>query len=182
MRLFAHILTPGQGKLSAKAVKCIFLGYFCLQRGYRCCSPDTHRYFISADVTFFEHSSIFSTLPPSSLEVLYLPLIFSILVLPSESPTTPPQSLQVYTRRSRIDTEPPDDSSPMAPSSTMSVLPSPANPPIPIRKGTRSSRNPHPIYTFLSYHCLSSSYSAFISTLSFVSLPNNVHEALSHSG
>ena len=40
--------------------------------------------------------------------------------------------------------------------------------------------NPHPIYNFLTYHCLSSPYSAFISTLSSVSLPKNVNEALSH--
>ena len=58
---FVHILIPGQDKLSAKAVKCIFLGYSRLQRGYHCYSPDTHRYFVSADVTFFELSSIFSS-------------------------------------------------------------------------------------------------------------------------
>ena len=70
----------------------------------------------------------------------------------------------------------------MAPSSTTPVLPSPADPPILIRKGTRSSRNHHLIYTFLSYHCLSSPNSAFISTLSSVSLPNTIQEALSHPG
>ena len=34
----------------------------------------------------------------------------------------------------------------------------------------------------MSYHRLSSPYSAFISTLSSVSLPNTAHEALSHPG
>ena len=139
---FAHKLTPGKDKLFAKAVKCIFLGYSRLQRGYRFYSPDTHRYFVSANVTFFEHSSIFSSPPPSSH----------------------------------------DDSSPMTPPSTTLVLPSTDDPLIFIRKGTRFSRNPHPIYTFQSYHRLSSPYSAFISTLSYVSLPNIVHEALSHPG
>ncbi|RVW51674.1 Retrovirus-related Pol polyprotein from transposon RE1 [Vitis vinifera] len=54
---FVHTLTL-EDKLS-KATKCIFLGYSRLQKGYRCYSPDTHRYFLSADVTFFEtlHSS-----------------------------------------------------------------------------------------------------------------------------
>ena len=70
----------------------------------------------------------------------------------------------------------------MAPSSSTAVLPPLANPPIAIRKGTRSSRNPHPIYTFLSFRRLSSPYSAFISTLSSVSIPNIVHEAFSHQG
>ena len=36
---FVHILTPGQCKLSAKAMKCVFLGYSRLQRAYRCYSP-----------------------------------------------------------------------------------------------------------------------------------------------
>ncbi|RVW31825.1 Retrovirus-related Pol polyprotein from transposon RE1 [Vitis vinifera] len=59
---FVHILTPGQDKLSAKAMKCLFLGYSRLQKGYRCYSLETHRYFISADVTFFEDSPFFSPL------------------------------------------------------------------------------------------------------------------------
>ena len=39
---FVHILTLGQDKLSAKATKCIFLGYSRLQKSYRCYSPQTH--------------------------------------------------------------------------------------------------------------------------------------------
>ena len=73
---FVHILTPRQDKLSAKAMKCLFLGYSRLQKGYRCYSLETHRYFISADVTFFVDSPFFSTtsefLPVS--EVLPLPI------------------------------------------------------------------------------------------------------------
>ena len=179
---FVHILTPSQDKPSAKATKCIFLGYSCLQRGYRCYSPDTHQYFVFVDVTFFKHSFLFSTPPPSSPKVLSLSLIFPIPSLASESPTTPPCPLQVYTHHPRTDTWSSNDSSPMAPSSTSPVLPSPTDPPIAIRKGTRSSRNPHPIYTFLSFHRLSSTYFAFISTLSSISIPHTVHEALSHPG
>ena len=178
---FIHILTPEQDKLSAKATKCVFLGYSRLQRGYRYYSPDTHRYFVSTDVTFFENSSMFPITQPPSSNVISLPLLYPIpdtLIVPS---ATLPRPLQVYTCRPRIDTEPPANSSPMAPSTT-SVLPSPADLPIAVRKGTRSSRNPHPIYNFLTYHRLSSPYSAFISTLSSVSLPKTVHEALSHPG
>ena len=58
---FVHILTPGQDKLSCKATKCIFLGYSQLQKGYHCYSPQTHRYFLSVDVTFFEGSPFFSS-------------------------------------------------------------------------------------------------------------------------
>ncbi|RVW78990.1 Retrovirus-related Pol polyprotein from transposon RE1 [Vitis vinifera] len=71
-------------KLSAKAMKCLFLGYSRLQKGYRCYSLETHRYFISADVTFFENSPFFSTtsesLPVS--EVLPLPIVSSSDVVP----------------------------------------------------------------------------------------------------
>ncbi|RVW34472.1 Retrovirus-related Pol polyprotein from transposon RE2 [Vitis vinifera] len=71
-------------KLSAKATKCIFLGYSRLQKGYRCYSSETHRYFLSADVTFFEDSPFFSTsesLPIS--EVLPLPIISPPDAVPS---------------------------------------------------------------------------------------------------
>ena len=73
---FVHILTPEQDKLSTKATKCIFLGYSRLQKGYRCYSPQTHQYFLSADVTFFDDSPFFSSsesLPVT--KVLPLPII-----------------------------------------------------------------------------------------------------------
>ena len=109
---FAHILTPGQDKLSAKATKCVFLGYSRLQRGYRCYSPDINRYFISVDVTFFEDSSFFS-----STAHLFVPDVLSIhLVLPTPDFPTPPtnamtQPLQVYTRHPCPPTGPLVDSS-----------------------------------------------------------------------
>ncbi|RVW73598.1 Retrovirus-related Pol polyprotein from transposon TNT 1-94 [Vitis vinifera] len=160
---FVHILTPGQDKLSAKAMKCLFLGYSRLQKGYRCYSLETHRYFISADVTFFEDSPLFSTTSES------LPIS------------------EVYHRRPRIVAplpfpEAPNDSLPIPSASPAPALPSPNDLPIAVRKGTRSTRNPHPIYNFLSYHRLSSPYSAFVSAISSVSLPKSTHEALSHPG
>lgn len=54
--------------------------------------------------------------------------------------------------------------------------------PIAIRKGTRSTCNPHPIYNFLSYHRLSPSYYSFVSSISSISIPKNVFEALNHPG
>ena len=62
---FVQDLTPGKDKLAAKSIKCIFLGYSRLQKGYRCYSPTTKRCYISADVTFFETSPLF---PPSTDE------------------------------------------------------------------------------------------------------------------
>ena len=84
--------------------------------------------FISVDVTFFQHSSIFSSPPPSSPKVLSLPLIFPLSALSSKSPATSPRPLQVYTRRPHTYTGPLNDTSPMAPPSMTSVLPSIANP------------------------------------------------------
>ncbi|RVW60653.1 Retrovirus-related Pol polyprotein from transposon TNT 1-94 [Vitis vinifera] len=151
---FVHILTPGQDKLSAKAMKCLFLGYSRLQKGYRCYSLETHR---------LAHSIVS---PPEAM---------------------PPRPLQVYHRRPRVVAplpfpEAPADSLPIPSASPAPALPSPNDLPIAVRKGTRSTHNPHPIYNFLSYHRLSSPYSAFVSAISSVSLPKSTHEALSHPG
>ena len=54
--------------------------------------------------------------------------------------------------------------------------------PIAIRKGTRSTRNSHPIYNFLSYHRLSPTYTSFVFSLSSLTIPSTVHEALDHPG
>ena len=137
---------------------------------------------VSTDVTFFENSSMFPTTHPPISDVISLPLLYPVLDTSSVPPATPPRPLQGYTRRSRTDNGPPADSSPMAPSSTTPVLPSPVDLPIAVWKGTRSSRNPYLIYYFLTYHRLSLPYSTFIFTLSFVSLLKTMHEALSHSG
>ncbi|KAL6326198.1 hypothetical protein AAG906_001593 [Vitis piasezkii] len=128
---FVHILTLGQDKLSAKAMKCLFLGYSDL-KGYRCYSL-----------------RLIDTL--SSL----------ILALPIVSPfnVVPPRLLQVYHRRLA-----PADSLPI-PSASLACYVFSDDLPIAIRKGTHSTRNPHPIYNFLSYHRLSSPYSAFVDRL-----------------
>ena len=180
---FFHILTLGQDKLSVKATKCIFLGYSRLQKGYRCYSPQTHRYFISADVTFFEDSPF-----SSSFESL---LVTEVLPLPIISPPifddVPSRPLLVYHLRHRSvvplpSVEAPVDSLPIPSGSPTPTLPLADNLPIAFRKGNRSTSNPHPIYNFLSYHCLSSPYSAFVFAISSVSLPKNTNEALSHPG
>ena len=175
---FVHILTPGD-KFSVRATKCIFLGYSRLQKGYHCYSSETHHYFLSADVTFFKDSPFFSTsesLPVS--EVLPLPII-------SPPNAVPSRPLQVYHRRHRVVVPPslakvPTDSLPIPSASPAPTLPPSADLPIALQKGNRSTRNPHPIYNFLSYHRLSSSYSAFVSAISSISLPKSTPEALSY--
>ena len=175
---FVHILTPGQDKLSAKATKCIFLGYFRLHKGYRCYSPKTHQYFLSADVNFFEDSPFFSSsesLPVS--KVLPLPIIS-----PPIFDVMPSRPLQVYHRRHHVVVplpfvEVPVDLLPIPSASPTPALPPIDNLPIALRKSNRSTSNPHPIYNFLSYPTL-----AFVYAISCVSLPKNTNEALSHPG
>ena len=158
------------------------LGYSRLQRGYRCYSPDTNRYFISADVTFFEDSSFFSSVVrPSTPDVLSIPLVLPSPDFPSTPTDVVTRSLQVYTRRPRPPTRPRVDSYLMPQSSPAPIPQTSDDLPITIQKGTRSTSNPHPIYNFLSFHRLSLPYFAFVSTLFSVSTLKSTSEALSHS-
>ena len=163
-------------------MKCIFSGYSRLQNGYRCYSPQTHRYFLSADVTFFEDSLFFSSSESLPItEVLPLPIIS-----PPIFDDVPSRPLQVYRRHSSVVPLPSAkasaDSLPIPSASPTPALPLANNLPIALRKGNQSTSNPHPIYNFLSYHRLSSPYSAFVSAIFSVSLPKNTNEALSHPG
>lgn len=191
---FVQNLTPGKDKLQPKSTKCVFLGYSRLQKGYKCYDSITNRYFISADVTFFETSPYFS---PNTLNQNAITTALPTPTLPAPKIVPP---LRVYSRRphpnpppanpidlSSLDTGPqttPSDSLPASTSSPAPVEPltDDANLPIALRKGTRSTRNPYPIYNFLSYHRLSPSYHAFISNLSTVPIPKTVSEAMSHPG
>ena len=146
---FVHILTPRQDKLSAKATKCIFLGYSRLQKGYHCYSPQTHRYFLSADVTFFEDSPFFSSSESLPItEVLPLPIIS-----PPIFDDVPSRPLQVYHRHHYFVVPLPSaealtDSLPIPSASPTPALPLVDNLQIALRKGNRSTSNPHPIYNF----------------------------------
>jgi len=54
--------------------------------------------------------------------------------------------------------------------------------PLALRKGMRSTHNPSPHYIALSYHRLSLPFYTCLSSLSFVTIPKNFHEALAHPG
>ncbi|RVW58329.1 Retrovirus-related Pol polyprotein from transposon RE1 [Vitis vinifera] len=122
-------------KLSAKATKCIFLGYSRLQKGYHCYSSETRHYFLSIDVTFFKDSPFFSTsesLPVS--KVLPLPIIS-----PPNAVSSRP--LQVYHHRHRVAVPPslaevPADSLPIPSTSPTLALPPSTDLPIALWKST----------------------------------------------
>ncbi|RVX07439.1 Retrovirus-related Pol polyprotein from transposon RE2 [Vitis vinifera] len=179
---FVHILTPGQDKLSVKAMKCLFMGYSRLQKGYHCYSLETHRYFISADVTFFEDSPFFSTtsesLPVS--EVLPIPIV-------SPPDDMPPRPLQVYHRRPCVVAplpfaEAPADSLPIPSASPAPALLLLMTYPLLFRK----------VLALLVILILFTIFSVIIdylhpilllfSAISSVSLSKSTHEALSHPG
>lgn len=75
----------------------MFLGYFKTQKGYRCYSPSAHRFYVSADVTFFEDKPFFaspttsgsttSTSDVTTSQVMPIPLFE-----PFVSTQNPPQS------------------------------------------------------------------------------------------
>ena len=51
---FVRDVHPQVSKLDPKSLKCIFVGYSCVQKGYRCYYPTLRHSFVSTDVTFFE--------------------------------------------------------------------------------------------------------------------------------
>jgi len=198
---FVHDITPGRDKIAPKSLKCIFVGYSRVQKGFRCYCPDTRRFYVSPNVTFFENTPFFSSdstgvvdpfpdvLPVPSFEGgIEMPLPPSVLPPnPSQTHTVSPFQF-TYHRRSTLPPTTtaaniePADSSPEL-SLPLDAVPAPvSSPPIASRVGNRSTRNPYPIYNFVSYHRFSPVYNAFISSLSSVSVPKSVKEALSHPG
>nr|KYP72342.1 Retrovirus-related Pol polyprotein from transposon TNT 1-94 [Cajanus cajan] len=185
---FVHNHSPGLDKLSAQSHKCVFLGYPRSQKGYKCFSPSLRRYLISADVTFLESSFYFPSPSSSSTHVLApsstpLALDPPLMFVVSPDPPPPPP-LQVYHRRqrSRLPTGPPGNSLPVPPPSSPPAQPLESDLPISLQKGNRSTRNPSPHYITLSYHRLSSSQYTCLSSISSVSIPKTVGDALAHPG
>ncbi|KAF5470129.1 hypothetical protein F2P56_010663 [Juglans regia] len=99
---YVHSFGPGFDKLDPRSTKCFFVGYSRTQKGYRCYSHVLRRYFMSANVTFFESISYFFDIA-SSVECDPLPLPNLTLSPPIASPPPPPPlpvPLQVYSHRS----------------------------------------------------------------------------------
>lgn len=51
------------GKLDSHAIKCVFLGYSCTQKGYKCYSPVTNRVYVTMNVKFVENQPFFNKSP-----------------------------------------------------------------------------------------------------------------------
>ncbi|GAB2281601.1 hypothetical protein Dimus_039482 [Dionaea muscipula] len=70
---YVRDVRPTLTKLDPKSLRCIFLGYFRTQKGYRCYSPDLRRFCVSTDVTFDE--STHSSHPQLSLPPVFLVIL-----------------------------------------------------------------------------------------------------------
>ena len=56
---FVHGHSQNRNKLDLRAIKCVFIGYSSVQKGYKCFDPSTKKVFVSLDVTFFENTPFF---------------------------------------------------------------------------------------------------------------------------
>jgi len=88
---FVHDLSLELDKLSTRAVKFVFLDHFRLQKEYHCSSSRTKKYYMSANVTFFELILYYSSSIQdvySIQQVLPIPLVESIVPCASDSPNS----------------------------------------------------------------------------------------------
>ena len=84
---FARDVRPQVFKLDPKSLKCIFVGYSRVKKGYMCYCPTLRHYFVSTDVTFFE-PTLFSFSSPitSQGEDDHL-LVYTVFSPASSAPT-----------------------------------------------------------------------------------------------
>ena len=98
---FVRDVCPQVSKLDHKSLKCIFLGYSRVQKGYRCYCPSLRRYLVFADVKFFDNVH-FSSLPTYTSQWEADNLLMYTIASPVAPPVPAPVKpliTQVYTRR-----------------------------------------------------------------------------------
>ncbi|XP_059671155.1 uncharacterized protein LOC132316698 [Cornus florida] len=153
---FVHNRSPSRHKLDDKSIRCIFLGYSAMSKGYRFYDPVTKHMYHSLYVTFHETIPFYSTnsvvyslrhrtqppLPESSSEP-------GLGNSPSPIAPTIPEHTSRYPTRDR---HPPN------------------------WYGFSSSTN-HPISQYVSYDGLSGAYKSFLGKIGTVSIPRSVSEA-----
>ena len=152
------------------------MGYSRIQKWYRCYCPTLRRYFESTDIAFFK-TTLFSL--PSTVTSLGEDddlLVYHVsLPVPIPAPIpVKPLITQVYSQRQN-----PLISNPTLAASTLDPV---SNDDLLITLCKGKHQCVHPISLFCSYNHLSSHSCSFIASLDIISLPNTVHEALSHPG
>ena len=163
-------------KFHPRSLKCIFLGYSRVQKGYKCYFLSLRRCLACADVTFLENAP-FSQSPIHTNQGEDDNLLVYTLASPAPAPVPPstkPPITQVYTLHQHPPTLEPFDSYFDIRSTHSDDLS------IALRKGKRQCA--HPISSFCSYNHLSSHSCSFIASLNSISLPNKVSKALTYPG
>ena len=163
-------------KLDCKSLKCIFLGYSWVQKGYRCYYPSLRRYLVSADVKFFENVPFSSPSTHTSQGEADDLLVYTIasLVAPLVPAPVKPPITQVCTRRQ-------NNQSVVLhwllrhKIQFLMMIP-------PLLFVMVRCKCVNPISSFCTYNQLSSQPYSFIASLDSILWPNTFQEALSHPG
>ena len=179
---FVRDVRPQVSKLDSKSLKCVFVRYSRIQKGYRCYCPTLRRYFVFTDVTFFETTPFSFSSPVTSQgegDDLLVYTISSLVPLTPLAPTPAPVPIkppitQVYSQRQN----PPISSPTLFASSSHPIQNNDLS--IALHKG--KCQCTQPISSFVSCNHFPSSSCSFIASLDSISLPNSVCEVLSHPG
>ena len=172
---FVRDVHPHVSKLNLKSLKCIFVSYSQVQKGYRCYCPNLQKYLVSVDVTFLENTPFsqdpFHTSQRENDD-------FLVYTFASPAPTLIPAQVkppitQIYTRRH------PSVSSPLPAALTSDPILN-DDLPIALRKGNVSVLIQFPPFAFMTvcHHNLV----LLLHPWDSISLPNKVSEALAHPG
>ena len=190
-------MSPGLNKLSPRPIKCVFIEYYRTQEGCRCYTPSIRKYFISADVTFFESVPYFSLqgsvatsesislspsvpLPtPAAVHDVSSPVsLKDTTAPPAPKPPREKDFRHVYTHRQKL------PASEQVPAASFPVETSPPQLSIPssdfdvhiaLRKGKQSCTD-HSISHFVSYDCFTPFFCQFALSLSSVTLPRRMRK------
>ncbi|KAK8913906.1 hypothetical protein KSP39_PZI024435 [Platanthera zijinensis] len=180
---FVHAPSATRDKLSPRSTKCVFLGYSTTQKGYCCFDPILRKQFVSADVTFFENASYFSSPsppPPDLSSSPPLPCVPSTHIDVSPPMSAPPPLPVIPLSPSPV-SPPPSLSSPgPAFSATDAPVPEAQDDldlPVALRKGVRACTQ-HPLAAVVSYDQLTPSRRHFALAISATTTPRTYQEAL----